>query len=209
MALATAPRPSFKDHFKHEWERTGNRREAIAGHWLLLALKDFITAEDLNVEGNGTLSPELNDFYDGTPDFKIPKLNLIFEVTGSDKTKEFSTARCMEHEGVVEPHLFVREGKVFAARQANIVKRLFFISVNDLEDIVVIPCTRILEKDYRIVGWYEHHVGLECQPYYMIPWAHWWKPKQLRDYVGKRLAGANAHAKPKPSFAPVLHKEGI
>jgi len=190
-AAASASSSSFKAHYSKDWEKTGNPREAIAGWWLSLALKDYIGPEDLLLVGNGTLSPELNDFYDGTPDFAVPKLRLIFEVTGSNKTMEYSMARCMEHEGTIDPYLFIREGKVFAASLAGIVSRLVFVSINDMEDIVFLPCSKIINNGrkapYRTVPWYEHVPGMECQPYYMIPWKDWWKPKQLTEFVRKRM----------------------
>lgn len=167
------PKPSFKERYSEEWERKGNPRERIAEEWLKLLFPYEVIAT-----GNGVKSAEFT-FEDGSmPDFFIPDLKLWFEVTGSDKSQAQSLSICMTKWHNAEPCLFIREGKVYDAKQNRILTRLVFVSVNEADgSILFMPCAKV--PKYSLVEGYE--VGGE--PYYMIPWRDWLRPKAFYDSV--------------------------
>ncbi len=155
----------FKDRYANEWGRVSNRRERIAEELLRLVLPAEIVATGNGVGSSGYTSEE-----GSMPDFYMPALRLWFEVTGSSLTKQ-SLRRCTAKFHRQEPCLFVREGKVEAARLNRVASKLWFVSVNEMDgSVLFMPCSKVV--NYPLVEGYESGGGR----YYMVPWAEWMRP---------------------------------
>jgi hypothetical protein len=155
----------FKDRYASEWSRS-SRRERIAEEFIRLLLPG-----DLVATGNGVECDAYTPEEGSMPDFYHPALGIWFEVTGSDLTREQSMQRCTAKFHRVEPCLFIREGKVEAARLNRVASKLCFISVNEMDgSILFLPCAKVVK--YPLVEGYEKG----GERYYMVPWAHWMRP---------------------------------
>jgi hypothetical protein len=163
------PKPSFKERYSEEWERKGNPRERIALEWLRMVLPCEVVPT-----GQGVMSSEFT-FEDGSmPDFYAPDLKMWFEITGSDRSQAQSLSICMTKWHLAEPCLFVREGKVFDARQNRIMSHLIFVSVNEADgSVLFMPCVKVVK--YALVEGYEQG----GERYFMIPWRDWLRPYRL------------------------------
>ncbi|MBC7113216.1 MAG: hypothetical protein H5T34_04250 [Candidatus Methanomethyliales bacterium] len=168
---------AFQQTYRGRWAES-NLCEEIALRILCLNFK--LDPEDVIVTGKGAMTTELlDDPLESPPDFYVPKLNMWFEVTSSDLTKEESLHRCSKH-GLTLPHIFVREGKVEAAKISRALSRTVFVSVNWADgSVLFLPALEV--KKYRLVDWYEPG-GRER--YYAVPWYEWWKPKLAKRRLG-------------------------
>ena len=164
---------TFKERYRDDWEKVSNRRERIAEEVLRL-LFPFEIVET----GQGVKSSEFT-FEDGSmPDFYVPALRTWFEVTGSDRSQAQSLSICMSKWHLAEPCLFIREGKVFDARQNRIMSHLIFVSVNEADgSVLFMPCAKVVK--YSLVEGYEQG----GERYYMIPWRDWLRPYRLLEVL--------------------------
>lgn len=166
----------FKERYANEWGRS-SRRERIAEEFLRLLLPGELVAAGNGVECD-TYTPEEGSM----PDFYHPALRMWFEVTGSDLTREQSMQRCTAKFHRQEPCLFVREGKVEAARLNRVASRLWFVSVNEMDgSVLFLHCAKAVK--YPPVEGYESG----GERYYMVPWAEWMRPYRFVSSLRREL----------------------
>lgn len=159
----------FQQRYMARWHES-NLCEEIALR--ILRLNFGLGPEDVLVTGKGALSDQLlDDPLESPPDFYVPRLGLWFEVTSSSLTSEESRRRCSRH-GLPKPHIFVREGKVEAAKLNRAFSRTVFVSVNWADGSVLFLPARDAVA-HRLVDWYEPGGS---ERYYAVPWHMWMKP---------------------------------
>ena len=172
---------TLQAHYAPTWALKGNPREAIAFHELkaLFGLSDG----DIVLTGKGALSDQLVcDPTESPPDFYVPRLDRFFEVTGSDRTMQYSvyrvTSGCITPRLPPVPHIFIREGKVEAFKAQGIARKVLFVHVAEAEgDIRFVPLPDLLRRGELVDG-YE---AIGRDRYYAVPWVPSKKPYQLRE----------------------------
>lgn len=163
----------FKAKYAAEWPRS-NAREAVAVAWLKLL------GIEARPSGHGALTAELlpgyhHDCMDRF-DLYAPFIGCWFEVTGTgwsraDSAKRFPSA--------VLP---VLKAKVDAAEYYGVERRLWFVSVNDIQgEVRFLPCPEV--KRFPLT-----HYAAGEGAYYAVPWDYWWPPfRALPRFARRRL----------------------
>lgn len=101
---------AFQQAYMKRWAES-NLCEEIA--LLILRLNFGLGPEDIIVTGKGALSEELlDDPLESPPDFYVPELNMWFEVTSSDLTREESLQRCYQNLSISYDSLYAEYKKL-------------------------------------------------------------------------------------------------